>query len=223
MDYLEVSYDKKKTPFTDYPSKLAKYVFEITQLEPSSKILDIGAGRCEMARAFKHLGMTVLALDSSVESANYARSSNIEFIYHQFSNSVSLPLPNESFDVVFSKSFIEHMVDPIFFLNECYRILKPKGKVIILTPDWESNMKIFFDDVTHVKPFTKETLEQILLLCNFKKNNVFRFRQLPLSWKFKSYNFISTLIAPFVPVRTKVKFFRWSRELMLYGSGIKGE
>jgi SAM-dependent methyltransferase len=213
----------KKTPLTNYPSKLAGYVFELADLKPSMKFLDIGAGRFEMARGFKQLGLDVTGLDSSVEAETYARNANVEFFKHEFAAPEPLPFASESFDVVFSKSFIEHMKDPTFFLSECNRILKPKGKVIILTPDWEANTKIFYDDVTHVKPFTRESLEQILLLCNFKNNKVFRFRQLPLSWKYKSYKFISVIIAPFVPVRTKITFLRWSRELMLYGSGIKGE
>lgn len=223
MDYLDVSYDKKKTPFTDYPSKLARYVFELAELKPSMQFLDMGAGRFEMARGFKELGLEVTGLDSSIEAATYARNANVDFFRHEFAPPEPLPFASESFDVVFSKSFIEHIKDPAFFLSECPRILRPKGKVIILTPDWEANTKIFYDDVTHVKPFTRESLEQILLLCSFKNNKVFRFRQLPLSWKYKSYNFISAMVAPFVPIRTKIKFFRWSRELMLYGSGIKGE
>lgn len=221
MDYLNVSYDQKKTPFTDYPSKLAQYLYEQSELNPSMQLLDVGAGRFEMAKGFKLLGLGVTGLDGSAEAEAYALSSNIEFVHHEFAPPNPFPFPDESFDVVFSKSFIEHMENPIYFLKECYRILKPLGKVIILTPDWEANIKIFYDDVTHVKPFTKESLEQILLLCNFNNNKVFRFRQLPLSWRYKSYNLISAIIAPFVPVRSKIKYLRWSRELMLYGLGIK--
>ena len=32
---------------------------------------------------------------------------------------------------------------------------------------------------------------------------------------------LCAFISPFIPVRTKNKFFRWSRELMLVGIGMK--
>ena len=49
------------------------------------------------------------------------------------------PLPSESFDFVFS----EHMIEHVYFLQgrqmitECYRILKPGGRIRIATPNLE--------------------------------------------------------------------------------------
>ena len=50
---------------------------------------------------------------------------------------------------------------------------------------------------------------------------VFKFRQLPIVWKYPVLNHFCSFIALFVPVRTKNKFFRWSREIMLIGIGKK--
>ena len=82
-------------------------------------------------------------------------------------------------------------------------------------------MKKFFDDVTHKTPFTAISLAQITKLTGFEDVNAYSFRQLPLTWKYPILNFFSSIIAPFVPVRTTNKFFRWSRELMLIGYGVK--
>lgn len=221
MDYLEVSYDPSKTPLTEYPFKLAQYVYDRAALTPNLSFLDVGSGRSEMASSFKKFGLNVVSLDESSVSRSYADTFEIPFIEHKFSVTEPFPIPSNSFDIVFSKSFIEHMVDPIFFIEECHRILRPSGKIIVLTPDWEANMKIFFDDVTHVSPFSIESLNQVLELCNFENNKVFKFRQLPLAWKYKWYDLLARIVAPFVPVRTKLKFFRWSRELMLFGLGEK--
>jgi ubiquinone/menaquinone biosynthesis C-methylase UbiE len=48
--------------------------------------------------------------------------------------------------------FLEHLTaeERIAFLNECYRVLKPDGKVFITTPHWASNRA--YGDPTHQWP-----------------------------------------------------------------------
>ena len=43
---------------------------------------------------------------------------------------------------------------PDHYLKEAYRILKPGGKLLTMVPDWESNMKTYFDDHTHKSSLT---------------------------------------------------------------------
>ena len=132
-----------------------------------------------------------------------------------------LPYKDNFFDIIYSKSLMEHLEKPEHFLKEANRILKPGGKIICMIPDWEANYKIYFDDHTHKTPFTIESLHNILKICDFKQVDVIKFRQLPITWKYPIINLISRVIAPFVRVRAKNKFLRWSRELMLIGYGEK--
>jgi hypothetical protein len=90
-----------------------------------------------------------------------------------------------------------------------------------MTPDWESTHQKFYDDYTHVSPFTIVSLENIQLAAGYNDVKVYKFRQLPMVWKYPVLNNFCTMISPFIPVRTKVPFLRWSRELMLVGSGRK--
>lgn len=46
-----------------------------------------------------------------------------------------LPFKDKTFDVIYAAELIEHLYDPDFFLEECYRVLKDKGVVIISTPN----------------------------------------------------------------------------------------
>lgn len=50
----------------------------------------------------------------------------------------SLDYPAEKFDLVFSRSVMEHVADPLAAYQETYRVLKPGGKWIFLTPNmWD--------------------------------------------------------------------------------------
>ena len=101
------------------------------------------------------------------------------------------------------------------------RVLKKGGLLITLTPDWESNYKKFYDDFTHRSPFTTISLKDVYELNNFKDVNTFKFRQLPIVWKYPLLNYFCSFISIFIPVRVTNKFLRWSRELMLIGVGRK--
>ena len=48
-----------------------------------------------------------------------------------------LPLPSESFERVFSEHLIEHVdwIDGAGMLRECHRVLRPRGRIRIGTPD----------------------------------------------------------------------------------------
>ena len=131
------------------------------------------------------------------------------------------PFKDNSFDILFSKSFIEHLHKPEKYLIEAFRVLKPGGLLLTLVPDWESNYKIYFDDFSHRTPFTKVSLIDAYKVFGFKYVDAYAFRQLPVVWKYPIINYFCALIAPLVPVRTKNKFLRWSRELMLIGEGRK--
>jgi ubiquinone/menaquinone biosynthesis C-methylase UbiE len=217
-NYLSVIYDEESHPYTDYPIKLCAYLFQSFNMRKGMKMLEPGCGRGEFLTKFKELGLDVVGVDISPEALKYENGINIKLCDVE---NEKLPFNDNTFDVIYSKSFLEHLYYPERYLEEAYRVLKPNGILLTLVPDWESNYKIYFDDYTHRTPFTKISLEDAYSMYGFKNVKVFKFRQLPITWKYPKINHFCSLISPFIPVRTKYKFLRWSRELMLVGVGIK--
>jgi|SRR3989338_5113609 len=217
-DYLKVVYDEGSHPYTDYPSKLCAYLFKTFNMRTGMKFLEAGCGRGEFLNNFKNLDLDVSGVDISSEAPGFQPEIPIKVCDIE---NERLPFPDETFDVIYSKSLIEHFYYPERYMREAYRILKPGGMLLTLVPDWESNYKTYFDDYTHRTPFTIISLNDIYKIYGFEKIRVFKFRQLPIVWKYPDLNYICAIISPFTPVRTKNKFFRWSRELMLCASGVK--
>jgi hypothetical protein len=58
-------------------------------------------------------------------------------------------------------------------------------------------------------------------MTDFNKIKVYKFRQLPVVWRYPVINLFCAFISPFIPVRTQNKFLKWSRELMLIGYAVK--
>ena len=219
-DYLKVVYDENTRPKTDYPEKLAEHLFSIFGLKPGMKFLEAGCGRGEFLASFKKLGLDTAGLDISEEAK--LQNPGIEVAICDIERS-AMPYPDNSFDVVYSKSFIEHLRDPGTYFKEARRVLKPGGMLITLVPDWESCYKIYFDDYTHRTPFSLYALADIYRIFDFREINTFKFRQLPLVWKYPILGCVCGLLTPFIPVRVKTPFLKWSRELMLVGCGIKSK
>lgn len=216
--YLAVAYDLESHPYSDYPSKLCAYLFQVFNLKKGMKMLEPGCGRGEFLFNFQKLGLDVVGVDISPEAKTFGHDFEISICDIE---TEKLPFKDDTFDIIYSKSFIEHLYYPERYLKEAYRVLKPGGILLTLVPDWESNYKIYFDDFTHRTPFTIISLRDAYKMHQFKEVKVFKFRQLPILWRFPILNYLSMFIAPFIPIRTKIKFLRWSRELMLIGVGEK--
>jgi len=45
----------------------------------------------------------------------------------------TLPLPNATFDAVMSTQVLEHVEDPRAYLSECFRVLRPGGRLLLST------------------------------------------------------------------------------------------
>ena len=217
-DYLSVVYDPGQRPYTEYPKQLCHYLFQSAGLKPGMKMLEPGCGRGEFLANFQDLGLDVCGVDISKNAKEFANNFPVHVCDVE---NEALPFEDNTFDVIYSKSFIEHLYYPERYLAEAYRVLKPGGTLITLVPDWESNYKIYFDDFTHRTPFTKVALFDAYKMFGFNNSRVYKFRQLPIVWKYPFINYFCSVISPFIPVRTKTKFLRWSRELMLIGIGIK--
>ena len=149
-DYLEVEYDVKRKPLTKYPRKLAYHIINLFDLKPGDKILEIGSGRCEILQHFAEFGLKTYAIDSAPSAQEYANKIGSSFEILEISSEKEIePFDGQKFDFIYSKSFVEHISDPLDFGLKCKNILNSNGKFIVLTPDFESNYKIFYDLEPH--------------------------------------------------------------------------
>jgi SAM-dependent methyltransferase len=57
------------------------------------------------------------------------------------------PLPDNEFDAVTAKHIIEHVADPVAFMNEAHRVAKPGARMEIVTPHFSN--RCAYADPTH--------------------------------------------------------------------------
>jgi SAM-dependent methyltransferase len=218
-DYISVIYNQKDRPFTEYPDLLAKYLTSRYHLKQHCRLLEVGCGRGEFLRGFIRQGLKGYGTDQSDAATRLCPEAEIKVANLE----EGLPYDDDFFDVVYSKSVIEHFYYPEKVITEISRVLKPKGQVIILTPDWTHVYKTFYEDYTHRTPFTITSLRDIMLIHGFEQVQVEEFFQLPIIWKLPWVKLLSMIVSFFAPksLAYKFKFVRFSKEVMLLSSAIK--
>lgn len=218
--YLETVYNEKTRPLTIYPEQLAAHLVKRFNIPAGAKLLDVGCGRGDFLNGFRNCGLDALGVDHDPSGAKVGKDVVVKYADVEKGE---FPFEDSTFDVVYSKSVIEHLSDPTHFIKETRRILKPGGRIIVMTPDWVTTMKIFYDDHTHRQPYTVRGIKNLLDIFGFDNTHAEIFYQLPVLWKFPFLKIISRILQLFVPVplKSKIKFVRWSVELMILGTGIK--
>ena len=220
--YINVIYGEGVKPFTSYPFVFTKYLFKRYEIKKGATLLDVGCGRGEFLNGFIEAGVEGHGVDFTDAASKACPNGTIK--QADIENN-GLPYPDNFFDVIFSKSVIEHFHSPDILVKEIHRCLKPGGLAITLAPAWEYNYKIYFEDYTHRTPFMMSSLNDILLMHGFNKVNVTFFKQLPvlwgrLYWVLNPLSFITRSIAP----SFLSKYFKWvrfSKEIMLLSTAIK--
>lgn len=126
------------------------------------RLLDVGCGNGQFLANMRDLGWEVFGVEPDPRAARVAKQ--------HFGVSVSAGnlehanLPDNYFDAVTLNHVIEHVLDPIRLLRECYRVLKSDGILVAVTPSIKSmGHRIFreawrgFDPPRHFYLFNTKT------------------------------------------------------------------
>ena len=140
--------------------------------EQTGKVLEIGFGNGNLLNNLRALGWETEGIDfdpGAVKSAQELYGLNVKWGALE-----SQRYADNTFDAIVMSHVIEHLHDPIALIRECYRILKPQGRLVISTPNIESlgyqtfqSAWLSLDPPRHLYLFSVKTLRQLTEQCGF--------------------------------------------------------
>ena len=136
--------------------------------DEESRILDIavGSGHCSiplLSAGYKNL----YGIDIDPYNFKILEEKGIS-CFQVDVESEPFPFEEGSMDAVLSFHLIEHLREATLFMSESHRVLDKGGHLILVTPDWRRQYKIFWRDHTHVRPYDKESIARLLRCFDFQ-------------------------------------------------------
>lgn len=139
------------------------------------RLLDVGCGNGLFLKRMRDLGWTVQGVETDPQSAKVARET-FGLAVHTGSLQ-SAGFPDDHFDSVTMSHVIEHVYDPTLVLAECRRILRPGGRLVIVTPNIESMGHRYFgrawlslDPPRHLRVFSRTSIDLLIQQAGFPQS-----------------------------------------------------
>lgn len=137
---LERNKSIQASPVISYEQELrAQTVLSLLAVTPDERVLDIGCGNARDIVRIAEQGGEVFGVDISAGMIAAARQEleriGMDSITLQVGDATSLDFPDASFDKVLCSEVIEHIPDASRALRELWRVLRPRGRLVLSTPN----------------------------------------------------------------------------------------
>lgn len=157
-------------------------------LEPGAAILDVGCGRGVLFGPLADLGFRVFGVEMNEDAV---RGCDPRASVRIAERLVDAAFEAESFDQIIIWHVLEHIADPFGTIEECQRLLKPGGRLIVAVPNfssvqarWSGPHWFHLDPPRHLYHFPERALERLVRQSGFdvRSSHHFSLRQNPFGW-----------------------------------------
>lgn len=178
--------------------------FETFSDKKINKFLDLGCGTGEMLVDARNREWDAYGVDITDHRIEGAKDESIIFF---LGNIFDAKYPDDFFDCIYMDSVLEHVTEPIRYLNELNRILKKSGVLYIGIPNEDALFNSFkkiiltiigkkgeasrlqpFVTPYHIGGFNYKSLNTAITLSKFK---IIKFKNFASKTDFLNYNFLS--------------------------------
>lgn len=168
MDSVQEAIEYDAMDFTEVNTDFSDRAIELGP--PSGLILDAGTGTaripilmCQQRPQWHIIGIDLAKSMLDVGQTNIEQAGLQHQIKLELVDAKQMPYPDAHFDMVVSNSIIHHLPDPLPFLQELKRVLKPNGAILLrdlLRPA--------------SKEIVDEIVERVASECNNHQKQLFR-------------------------------------------------
>ena len=133
-----------------------------SRFQGKQPVADVGPGRCWFTRQNPS---GIVAIDNAPDLVEHYAAQRLQIT---LGSAYEIPFPDAYFEGVFCCWLLEHLPDPARAMVEFHRVLKPGGRCTIVVPT-PVDMVRFYEDYTHIRPFTVPSLRQLAAAGGFTR------------------------------------------------------
>lgn len=140
-------------------------------LSSTDRLLEVGSGYGYFLSEVERLSDSRVGIEPSNVERTFSQNLNYQVEHYSALDEVA----GATFDFVFSSEVIEHVVEPRLFLEQLKSCVRPGGRVVLVTDNFESHiasaMKKHFPKWiphSHVCHFSKSTLHRLTVECGLE-------------------------------------------------------
>lgn len=154
----------------------------LTTLDKIQSHLDLGSGKGTFVEVCKSNGVKSCGLDGAKDKVNFETD--------------KLKFEDNSFDLISMINLIEHLKDSKVLMDEVKRVAKNNCILVVCTPNFRYCYKTFYNDPTHVSPYTDTSLREFLTNHGMEKVNIgpMVVDKSKLFWKLNFKFFLASII-----------------------------
>lgn len=159
-----------------FHTKMIPYVLEKYGVPKAGQLVEVGIAQGHCSISAYRAGYRNLAAIDYVD-VNFPRF-QADYGIKCFNVDITqdpIPFADNSVDAFIFFHTIEHISNGTLILSEMLRATKPGGKCFVVTPDWRKQVKTFFADPTHIKPYDKVALSRLMRIAGWKNFDVRSF------------------------------------------------
>lgn len=174
-----------------------------TGIPADARVLDVGCGdgfHLGLLARFGSPGWRLMGVDVDARAVEIARDSGLD-VYLGTVEDVNLD--PASVDVVYTLQTLEHVADPAGFLRSIYRVLKPGGRLVIVTDNTDSvDFSLFrrrywggYHFPRHWHLFNRRSLARLARQAGYRVDGIETIVS-PVNWVYSIHNLLVGAKAP---------------------------
>jgi 2-polyprenyl-3-methyl-5-hydroxy-6-metoxy-1,4-benzoquinol methylase len=172
-------------------------------LPENAKILDVGCGdgfHLNLLRQYGKSSWTPEGIDMDKRAVEMAQKSGL-IVHH--GSVETIDLPSNTYDLAFTVQTIEHVEKPDELLYGIHKLLKPGGRLVIVTDNTDSlDFKFYkrsywggYHFPRHWNLFNKNSLSKLAAKTGFEVNSL-NTQVSPVNWVYTIHNWLVSKRAP---------------------------
>lgn len=241
MNHKSEEYDQIGKDTLDVISEADRFIeWMYFTIKPycSNKILEVGSGIGNITEFFLEDQFELLATDLRKNYCSYLNNRFRDYPSFAGAEQMNLVDPDfekkfkdqfNQFNTVFALNVVEHIEDDTLAISNCKKLLKPKGRLIILVPSYQVLYNSFDEQLGHFRRYTINTLASLFENTNFDiihkqyfnfvgiigwffSGRLLKIKQIPRN-QMKLYN----RLVPFIKLADRILFHSMGLSVIVVG------